>query len=286
MADRALPMGKPLTHGAHTDETQDMTRRDSEHTAVVRLTAVRKVFGRRGNEVAALDGVSTGFGRGTFTAVMGPSGSGKSTLLQCAAGLDRTTSGSVHLDGQDLGDLKEKRLTMLRRERIGFVFQAFNLLPALTAAQNVRLPLELAGRPPGRGQVAGILERVGLGDRGRHRPGELSGGQQQRVAIARALVTEPAVVFADEPTGALDTRSARDVLGLLREAARESGQTIVMVTHDPVAASYANRVLFLADGRLAGELHAPTAEAVAERMTHLGAWADESPTASTGGGRP
>lgn len=249
---------------------------DSDHTAVVRLTEVRKVYGRRDNTVAALDGVSTTFDRGTFTAVMGPSGSGKSTLLQCAAGLDRTTSGSVHLDGQDVGDLNEKQLTLLRRERIGFVFQAFNLLPALTAAQNVMLPLELAGRRPGPGRVAGILERVGLGDRGTHHPGELSGGQQQRVAIARALITEPAVVFADEPTGALDTRSAREVLGLLREAVRKADQTIVMVTHDPVAASYADRVLFLADGQLAGELRAPTAEAVAERMTHLGAWADDS----------
>ena len=262
-----------------------MTETGIDQAAVVRLTDVRKVYGRRDNAVAALDGVGTGFHRGTFTAVMGPSGSGKSTLLQCAAGLDRTTSGSVHLDGQDLGDLNEKQLTMLRRERIGFVFQAFNLLPALTAEQNVALPLELAGRRPGPGRVAEILERVGLAERGRHRPAELSGGQQQRVAIARALVTEPAVVFADEPTGALDTRSARNLLGLLREAVQAAGQTIVMVTHDPVAAAYADRVVFLADGRLAGELHAPTAEAVAERMTHLGAWADDSATAPIGGGR-
>ncbi|RNL86213.1 ABC transporter ATP-binding protein [Halostreptopolyspora alba] len=251
---------------------------------MVQLGAVRKVYGKRGNEIAALDNVSTGFDRGTFTAVMGPSGSGKSTLLHCAAGLDHTTSGSVHLEGQDLGTLREKQLTLLRRERIGFVFQSYNLLPALTVTQNVELPLELAGRRPDRGRVSEILERVGLGSRERHRPAELSVGQQQRVAIARALVTDPAVVFADEPTGALDTRSSRDVLGLLREAVQTAGQTIVMVTHDPVAASYANRVLFLADGRIAGEIHAPTAEAVAERMTHLSAWAEESLAAPTAGG--
>lgn len=253
----------------------EVNARESSQAAVVRLTAVSKAYGSRRARVTALDEVSTGFDRGTFTAIMGPSGSGKSTLLHCAAGLDRPTSGSVHLDGQDLGDLNEKRLTMLRRDRIGFVFQAFNLLPALTVTQNVDLPLELAGRRPDRDRVAEVLGRVGLGERGRHRPAELSGGQQQRVAIARALITEPAVVFADEPTGALDTRSARDVLGLLRETVEGAGQTIVMVTHDPVAASYADRVVFLADGRLAGELHAPTAEAVAERMTSLGAWADD-----------
>ena len=255
---------------------------NGDQTAVVRLAAVRKVYGRRSNTVVALDGVSTDFDRGTFTAVMGPSGSGKSTLLHCAAGLDHATSGSVHLDGHDLSGFNEKQLTILRRDRIGFVFQAFNLLPALTVTQNVRLPLELAGRRPDRRRVTEILNRVGLGERGRHRPAELSGGQQQRVAIARALVTEPAVVFADEPTGALDTRSARDVLMLLRETVQGAGQTIVMVTHDPVAASYADRVVFLADGRLADEIHAPTAEVVAERMTHLGAWADET---TAGGGR-
>ncbi|MBR8741160.1 ABC transporter ATP-binding protein [Nocardiopsis sp. MG754419] len=257
---------------------------DDRRSTVVRLRTVGKVYGRRGHRVAALDDVDVGFDRGTFTAVMGPSGSGKSTLLHCAAGLDRVTSGSVHLDGVDLGGLGERRLTLMRRERVGFVFQAFNLLPALTATQNVRLPLELAGRRPSHGRVAEILEQVGLRDRGRHRPAELSGGQQQRVAIARALVTAPAVVFADEPTGALDSRSARSVLGLLRETVRSAGQTIVMVTHDPVAASYADRVVFLADGRLAGELRAPTAEAVAERMTHLGAW-DDGTTAPTAGER-
>ncbi|GAA4538484.1 ABC transporter ATP-binding protein [Amycolatopsis samaneae] len=236
----------------------------------MRLEAVRKDYG---NGVAALDGVSLAFGRGEFTAVMGPSGSGKSTFLHCAAGLDRPSAGTVTLDGQNLGELSEARLTKLRRDRVGFVFQAFNLLPALTVEQNVLLPHQLAGRRPDRGLVDQILRRVGLAERRRHLPGQLSGGQQQRVAIARALITDPAVVFADEPTGALDTRTAAEVLALLRESVQASGQTVIMVTHDPVAASYADRVVFLADGRIAGELPRPTADAVAERMTHLGAWA-------------
>ncbi|RXZ81222.1 ABC transporter ATP-binding protein [Paenibacillaceae bacterium] len=244
-------------------------------TVAVQLAAVRKVYGRRRKSVAALDGVNLDFEQGAFTAVMGPSGSGKSTLLHCAAGLDRVTSGSVLFDGQDLGKLDENQLTILRRDRIGFIFQAFNLLPALTVRQNVELPLELAGRRPDPKRVAHILSRVGLSERSRHRPAELSGGQQQRVAIARALVTSPAVIFGDEPTGALDTRTARDVLRLLQETVHEGGQTIVMVTHDPVAASYADRVVFLADGRLAGEIREPTADAVAERMTRLGAWGEE-----------
>jgi len=254
----------------------------------VRLTTVRKVYGRRDNEVVALDGVTTQFSRGTFTAIMGPSGSGKSTLLQCAAGLDHPTSGSVLLDGHELSGMSETELTRLRRDRIGFIFQSFNLLPVLTVRQNVTLPLRLAGRKPSRSRVSTVLDQVGLGHRRHHRPSELSGGQQQRVAIARALVTDPAVVFADEPTGALDTRTARDVLTLLTQAARSAGQTVVMVTHDPVAASYADRVVFLADGRLAGELRSPTAESVAERMTHLGAYADERPRPRleiTGGGQ-
>ncbi|WP_035812671.1 ABC transporter ATP-binding protein [Jiangella gansuensis] len=255
---------------------------DSGNTAdAVRLTAVHKVYGKRDNQVVALDGVTTRFGRGTFTAIMGPSGSGKSTLLQCAAGLDQPTSGSVLLEDHELSEMNESELTKLRRDRIGFIFQAFNLLPVLTVRQNVTLPLRLAGRKPARGRVTSVLDQVGLAERSRHRPAELSGGQQQRVAIARALISEPAVIFADEPTGALDTGTARGVLGLLRHAARTAGQTIVMVTHDPVAASYANRVLFLADGRLAGELHSPTAGAVAERMTRLGAFADDAPLPSS-----
>ncbi|PKV93189.1 putative ABC transport system ATP-binding protein [Amycolatopsis echigonensis] len=238
----------------------------------VRLESVRKDYGR----VTALDGVSLSFPRGGFTAVMGPSGSGKSTFLHCAAGLDRPTSGSVRLDGQELGNLSETQLTKLRRDKVGFVFQAFNLLPALTVEQNVVLPLRLAGRRADRRRVADLLGHVGLSDRRKHLPGQLSGGQQQRVAIARALVSRPAVLFADEPTGALDTRTAGEILGLLAESVRD-GLTVVMVTHDPVAASYADRVVFLADGRVAGELLQPTATAVAERMTHLGAWADRMP---------
>ncbi|MER7543275.1 ABC transporter ATP-binding protein [Actinomadura sp.] len=235
----------------------------------LRLEDVRKVYGAEGNRVVALDGVSLSLPAGSFTAVMGPSGSGKSTLLQCAAGLDRPTAGRVFVDGAELSGGGEAALTRFRRQRIGFVFQQFNLLPTLDVLQNAVLPLKLAGRRVDRSRARAVLERVGLGDRLHHLPAELSGGQQQRVAIARALITRPRVVFADEPTGALDTRSARDVLELLRESVREYGQTVVMVTHDPVAASFAGSVLYLADGRIVGHQAAPTAEAVAERMTRL-----------------
>ncbi|MFG2244154.1 ABC transporter ATP-binding protein [Spirillospora sp. NPDC048823] len=235
----------------------------------LRLDGVRKVYGAEGNRVVALDGVSLSLPAGSFTAVMGPSGSGKSTLLQCAAGLDRPTGGRVFVDGTELSGGSEAALTKFRRKRIGFVFQQFNLLPTLDVMQNVVLPLKLAGRKVDRARARAVLERVGMGDRLGHLPAELSGGQQQRAAIARALVTEPRVLFADEPTGALDTRSARDVLGLLQESVRKFGQTVVMVTHDPVAASYAGSVLYLTDGRIVGHQTAPTAEAVAERMTHL-----------------
>ncbi|MFF9068445.1 ABC transporter ATP-binding protein [Streptomyces sp. NPDC014891] len=224
---------------------------------------------RHHRDVRALDGVDLDFRAGTFTAVMGPSGSGKSTLLQCAAGLDRPTSGRVEVGGVALEGLSERRLTLLRRDRIGFVFQSFNLLPALTAAQNVALPLRLAGRRPARAEVREALARVGLAGRERRRPGELSGGQQQRVAIARALITRPAVLFGDEPTGALDSTTSREVLDMLRELVDRDGQTIVMVTHDPVAAARADRVVFLVDGRVAGELPGPTVETVAARMTAL-----------------
>ncbi|MEV5975386.1 ABC transporter ATP-binding protein [Streptomyces sp. NPDC052114] len=253
---------------------------------VVQLDSVRKVYGRSKNQVAALDGVTISLPRGTFTAVMGPSGSGKSTFLHCAAGLDRPTSGKVLLDGVDLSPLKERELTKLRRERIGFIFQAFNLLPALSVVDNVAMPLRLAGRRPKKGAIDQVLERVGLAERRNNRPGELSGGQQQRVAIARALITRPAVIFGDEPTGALDTYAAREVLTLLREAVREAGQTMVMVTHDPVAASHADRVLFLADGQFVSHLDRPTADQVAERMTHLGAWGQESAAVRAGHGVP
>ncbi|MYW69281.1 ATP-binding cassette domain-containing protein [Streptomyces sp. SID8379] len=241
----------------------------------VQLDSVTREFGRPA--VTALDHVSLGFPHGSFTAVMGPSGSGKSTLLQCAAGLDRPTSGTVTVGGTDLSRLSERRRTLLRRDRIGFVFQSYNLLPALTAEQNVALPLRLAGRRPARGAVREALERVGLGDRGRHRPGELSGGQQQRVALARALVTRPDVLFGDEPTGALDSVSGREVLGELRAVA-DSGQTIVMVTHDPVAAAWADRVVFLVDGRLAGELVSPPADLVAAELARLSGLRDRPST--------
>ncbi|MFI2634430.1 ABC transporter ATP-binding protein [Streptomyces collinus] len=238
--------------------------------AAVRLRSVTRSYGTGDNAVTALDQVSLDIPRGTFTAVMGPSGSGKSTLLQCTAGLDRPTGGQVFLGETDLTRLSEKKLTLLRRRRIGFVFQAFNLLPALTAEQNVGLPLRLAGRRPRRSEVLNVLEQVGLRERAGHRPSEMSGGQQQRVALARALVTKPEVLFGDEPTGALDSTTSREVLTLLRTMV-DRGQTVIMVTHDPVAASYADRVLFLADGTVQGELYAPTAEQVAQRMTALSA---------------
>jgi putative ABC transport system ATP-binding protein len=236
----------------------------------VTLSDVRKVHGKGDGAVVALDGVGIELSRGSFTAIMGPSGSGKSTFLNVAAGLDRPTSGTVRLGDTDLSELSERRLTILRRERIGFVFQAFNLMPSLTVAQNIGLPLRLDGHRPRRSHVRDVAARVGLDDRLRHRPSELSGGQQQRVAIARALVSRPEVVFADEPTGALDTRSGRGVLALLREVVDGDGHTVVMVTHDPVAAAHADRVILLADGRLVGTLEAPTADEVAERLAHLG----------------
>ena len=239
-------------------------------SAAIALRDVRKVFGRGDGAVVALDGVSAAFPPGSFTAIMGPSGSGKSTLLNVAAGLDRPTSGSVAIGGADLAQLSERRLTILRRKRIGFVFQAFNLLPSLTVAQNIALPLRLDGRRPRRSDVRAGAARVGLEKRLRDRPSQLSGGQQQRVAIARALITRPEVVFADEPTGALDTRTGREVLALLRGVVDEGGHTVVMVTHDPAAAGYADRVLLLADGRVAGTLAAPSAAEVAERLARMG----------------
>jgi putative ABC transport system ATP-binding protein len=236
----------------------------------VALRDVRKVHGQGDGAVVALDGISVALSPGSFTAIMGPSGSGKSTFLNVAAGLDRPTSGTVVLDDTDLAKLGERRLTILRRERIGFVFQAFNLMPSLTVAQNIGLPLRLEGRRVKRSVVRDVAARVGLEDRLRHRPSQLSGGQQQRVAIARALVTRPEVVFADEPTGALDSRTGLGVLALLRDVVDDEGRTVVMVTHDPVAAAHADRVILLADGRLAGTLDAPKADEVAERLAHLG----------------
>ncbi|MGW5653244.1 ABC transporter ATP-binding protein [Streptomyces humi] len=235
----------------------------------IQLRSVSRRYGSGEGAVNALDRVSLTFPAGTFTAVMGPSGSGKVTLLQCAAGLDRPTSGSVTVGGTELTQLSETRLTLLRRERIGFVFQAFNLLPSLTAEQNVALPLRLAGRRPSRARLREVLAQVGLADRAGHRPAELSGGQQQRVALARALITRPEVLFGDEPTGALDSRTSREVLGLLRDMVDSEGQTVIMVTHDPVAASYADRVVLLVDGRVDGELVGAGADRIATHMAEL-----------------
>jgi putative ABC transport system ATP-binding protein len=228
-----------------------------------------KTYGSGETEVTALDDVSVGFPAGEFTAIMGPSGSGKSTLMHCLAGLDSLTGGQVLLGDIDLGTLTDRQVTQLRRDRIGFVFQAFNLIPTLTAAENIRLPMSLAGTTPDRDWVETVLEAVALTDRLGHRPAELSGGQQQRVAVARALASRPEIVFADEPTGNLDSRSGTEVLELLRHARTEFGQTIVMVTHDPVAASFADTAIFLADGQAVSALTQPTAATVLDHLKNL-----------------
>ncbi|HEX2064606.1 MAG TPA: ABC transporter ATP-binding protein [Acidimicrobiales bacterium] len=229
-----------------------------------------KVYGRAGTSVRALDGLDVAFETGRFTAIMGPSGSGKSTLLHCLAGLESLTSGRVYIGDQDLGSLGERALTRLRRDRLGFVFQAFNLLPALTAAENITLPLALARRRPEPEWFDCVVDMVGLRDRLGHRPTELSGGQQQRVAAARALLSRPDVVFADEPTGNLDSRSGADLLTFLRASVDTWGQTIVMVTHDHMVASYADRIVFLADGRVVDEISNPTLERALKHLDHLG----------------
>ena len=241
----------------------------------VRAEQLSRVYGGEGQRVTALAGVDAGFGRGTFTAVMGPSGSGKSTLLQTAAGLDRPTSGRVWIGATELSRLSETALTKLRRTRIGFVFQAFNLIGALSVEENILLPMRLAGVRPDPAWLAEVIGRVGLGDRLRHRPSALSGGQQQRVAIARALAMRPEVIFCDEPTGALDTQTAAEVLSLLRAVVDEQGQTVIMVTHDPVAASYADRVLVLADGAIVRDMPQPGAGRIAEELASLGRVAQE-----------
>ena len=238
-------------------------------TAAVRAIDLRKTYGSGDNAVHALDGVSVDFQAGRFTAVMGPSGSGKSTLMHVTAGLDTATSGQVLIGDTDLTTLKDKALTRLRRDWLGFVFQQFNLVPTLTAAENITLPLALAGRTPDREWLDRIVEVVDLTHRLAHRPAELSGGQQQRVAVARALVGRPEVVYADEPTGNLDSRSGAEVLSFLRRSVDDMGQTIVMVTHDPVAASYADRVVFLADGAVVGDLAAPSSQRVLDFMKGL-----------------
>lgn len=229
-----------------------------------------KVYGVDSTEVRALDGITVDIPAATFTAVMGPSGSGKSTLMHCLAGLDTVTSGQVFIGDQDLRALSDKALTKVRREQVGFVFQAFNLLPTLSAAENITLPLDLARRSADPAWLEQVIATVGLADRLGHRPSELSGGQQQRVAVARALASRPAVIFADEPTGNLDRRSGTEILAFLRKAVDELGQTIVMVTHDPVAAAFADEVLFLADGRIVDQLERPTATGVLDRMKALG----------------
>ncbi len=235
-----------------------------------RAEELTKTYGSGLAAVTALAGVSIEVPVGTFTSVMGPSGSGKSTLMHCMAGLDSVTSGQVWIGGQEISGMPDRRLTRLRRDRVGFVFQAFNLLPVLSAAENITLPLDIAGRSPDRDWLETIIDAVGLHDRLAHRPSELSGGQQQRVAIARALAGRPQIVFADEPTGNLDSRASAEVLDLLRRSACEFGQTIVMVTHDPVAAAYSDRVIFLADGAVVSELGQPTPQSVLDRMKKLG----------------
>jgi putative ABC transport system ATP-binding protein len=234
-----------------------------------RAVEVWKVYGSKATRVDALAGLTVDIQRGRFTAIMGPSGSGKSTLLHCLAGLDRVTGGQVWIGDAQVDTLGDRGLTRLRREKVGFVFQLFNLLPTLTAEENITLPLAIGGRKPDRAWLDRIVETLGLSDRLGHRPAQLSGGEEQRVACARALVTRPEVVFADEPTGNLDSRSSAEVLEFLRSSAGELGQTVVMVTHDPTAAAYADRVVFLVDGRIVGELADPTAARVLDRMKHL-----------------
>jgi putative ABC transport system ATP-binding protein len=235
-----------------------------------RAVDAQKVYGQGETAVHALAGVTVDFTAGQFTAIMGPSGSGKSTLMHCLAGLDELTGGSVWIEGTDLTTLAEKDLTKLRRDRIGFIFQAFNLIPTLSAEENIVLPMSLAGATPDDAWMQEVVGTVGLADRLSHRPSELSGGQQQRVAVARALASKPAIIFADEPTGNLDSRSSSEILGFMQRAVKAYGQTIVMVTHDPVAASYADRVLILADGKIVREIHEPTTDAVVDVMKHLG----------------
>ena len=262
-ADRHLPKGTTMTVQL-TTPTDRLVQQPA-----VQVVDVSKSYGRGQNAVHALRGVTAAFNPGTFTAVMGPSGSGKSTLLHVAAGLDRPDTGDVHIAGADLRRKSETALTRLRRDRVGFIFQAYNLMPSLTVAQNIALPARLGGGRADRAWLSEVADRVGLTNRLKHRPSQLSGGQQQRVAIARALVMRPDVLFADEPTGALDSRTGAEILDLMRECTDRDALTIVMVTHDPLAASHADGVLFLADGRIVHHMAAPTADAVAERMTHL-----------------
>jgi putative ABC transport system ATP-binding protein len=238
----------------------------AEAPAAARSVGLTKIYGEGDTRVVALDAVDVAFPRGQFSAIMGPSGSGKSTLMHCMAGLDAVTSGQTYIGSTELSSLNDRQLTALRRDQIGFIFQAYNLLPTLTALENITLPMDIAGRRPDQEWLDQVIDTVGLRPRLTHRPSELSGGQQQRVACARALAGRPEIVFADEPTGNLDSRSSADILAFLQTSVRAMGQTIVMVTHDPVAAAYADRVLFLADGRIVDEMSAPNRERVLERM--------------------
>jgi putative ABC transport system ATP-binding protein len=235
-----------------------------------RAIAASKIYGSGEAEVRALDGITVEFAEHRSTAIMGPSGSGKSTLLHCLAGLDRLTSGQIFLGDTEISAASEKQLTLIRRDQIGFVFQSYNLIPTLTAAENITLPMSLAGSKPDQARFDEIVDTVRLRDRLSHKPTELSGGQQQRVAVARALVSKPAIVFADEPTGNLDSKAGAEILGFMRQAVDQFGQTIVMVTHDPNAASYADRVVFLADGRIVDELASPTTDSIIDKMRVLG----------------
>ena len=239
-------------------------------TTAVRAEEVTKIYGVGEAAVRALNNISVEFAAGHYTAIMGPSGSGKSTLLHCMAGLDRVTAGRVVLGDIDITAVSEKELTVVRRDKIGFVFQSYNLIPTLNAIENITLPLALAGRKPDKEWLDRVISTVGLADRLSHRPSELSGGQQQRVAVARALASRPQVIFADEPTGNLDSKASAEILEFMRQAVDELGQTIVMVTHDPIAAGYADRVVFLADGQIVDEMQSPTAEAVIDRVKRLG----------------
>ena len=253
-----------------TSATHPVTTAPPGGSAAARTVNACKFYGRDQTEVRALDEVTVDFVRSRFTAIMGPSGSGKSTLLHCVAGLDGLSSGHAYIGEADISSLSDRDLTVLRRDRIGFVFQAYNLVPTLTALENLTLPLRLAGRRADQEWIDTVVRSMGLKDRLHHRPAEMSGGQQQRVAVARALATRPDIIFADEPTGNLDSKAGAEVLEFMRAAVDAMGQTIVMVTHDPTAASYADRIVFLADGKIVDEMHDPTADRVLERMKRFG----------------
>ncbi|MET0863890.1 MAG: ABC transporter ATP-binding protein [Nakamurella sp.] len=263
-----VPDGSPLVDGA---VPSGAVTSSTPGSAAARAVDLRKVYGTGDTQVAALDGVTVDFWAGQFTAIMGPSGSGKSTLMHCLAALDDATSGAVFVGDADITKLGDKELTRIRRDRIGFVFQSFNLVPTLTALENITLPMDIAGRKPDKDWLDTVITTVGLTDRLSHKPSQLSGGQQQRVACARALASRPDIVFADEPTGNLDSVAGSEVLGFLRHSVKDFGQTVVMVTHDPVAAGYADRVLFLADGRIVDEMLEPTSDRVLDRMKNFDA---------------